>query len=607
MNALELRGTPRRRTRPIRRFPLLAIAIFGLAGPLGAAAAEPAVAGEDDAAGLDDTLSLTAYNVKADRIEDFGLRVESARYPFSSQLTTLTTVWFAKFAPQIIAVVPNTAAAKAGLQPGDRILKSEGRSTVGGPFSRNIFDKLQKKKWEEVASGKATVTWTLEIETPVTKFVRTVKLTVPTPPPHWGASVWRMPGGRSQSTVREPGPLAERSRAVLDNGIWTLLPWPMSGVVVGDVLPTSESTATGFAWHVGREREGWHQILVTQFGGHTQVFLEASSPSTGRRIYLTSPSGVLEKAWRWTRQANIALMKAKTAEVAAKVGEISAEEARVGFESELDLWTTKVAKVSARWPMELKPGYDANAIFAVLAAKEGTPLTAAPARPFAEKFPGLPPATEAERALFTDAYAKLGTDPDQWAYTETSHGVEDKRVLVKRVDPSKPEAERCVLFSVDGQPPTTADVQRWREDGGDQTKPLGEIPPFVSIVDLKELRVFKDEAAAVVFELRMRSDNADFPAEKFQAHFRVNKSSRGFENIAVKLREAFRVAGVVNILDAGLELRFQTFDPALAPQPVFLNMGGGVRVLLVKFSRSCEATRTDFKRVVPFEEAAAAK
>lgn len=68
---------------------------------------------------------------------------------------------------------------------------------------------------------------------------------------------------------------------------------------------------------------------------------------------------------------------------------------------------------------------------------------------------------------------------------------------------------------------------------------------------------------------------------------------------------AIAVAGVAKVTEAGLEVRFQTLDPALAPQPMQLKAGGGVRVLLVKFSRSFEATRTDFKRVVPFDEAAA--
>jgi hypothetical protein len=603
MNVLELRGTAPRPTLLSRGFPLFAIAIFGLAGPLAAAEPEPAAAADDDAAGNDDVVSLAAYNVKADRIEDFGLRVESVRYPFSSRGTGITTAWFAKFAPEIVAVVPNTAAANAGLQPGDRILKSEGRSTIGGPFSRNVFDKLQKKKWAEVATGKTNVTWTLEVETPATKLVRTVKLAVPTPPPRWGASIWRMPVGRSPGVVAEPGPLAERSRAVLDNGIWTLLPWPMALVIVDPVSPDSARTLTGYEWHVGNEREGWHQILVTQFLGHTRVFFETHSPSTGRRIYLTSPSGGLEKAWRWGRKENIALMGAKTADVMSKVGEVPVETARAGFESELDLWTTKVGKVSARWPFEVKPGYDANAIFAVLAAKDGAPPGAV-VRPFAREFMKLRPASDAERALFTDAYGKLGADSDQWAYTEASRGLDDKRLTVTRVDPSKPEAERSVLLSIDGKAPTPADVQRWRDDGGDTPKALGDLPPLTSIVDLKDLRIFQDEAAAVVFELPIRSDSADFPAEKFQALFRVNKTYRSFEDIAVKLRDSFRIAGVVKVTEAGIEVGFQTFDPALPPQPVRLKAGGGVRVLLVKFSRSFEATRADFTRVEPLDEAA---
>lgn len=581
-------------------------AMLTLAGPCAAVAAEPEpvpageAPAESEGAATDDVISLAAYNVKSDRIEDFGLRVASARYPGSPrQPTSLTTVWFAKYAPEVTAVVPNTAATRAGLQPGDRILKSEGRSTIGGPFSRNQWDKLQQRKWAEVAGGKRNVTWTLEVETPATKLVRTVKLVIPTPPPHWGASIWHGPEGRSPSTVVEAGPLAERSRAVLDNGIWTLLDWPFASVMGDNITPRSEPTGTGYAWELGNFREGSHRIIVTQLRGHTRVFLETASPATDRRIYLTSPSGVLEKAWRWNRQANIAVMRAKP-EIAAKAGEISLEEARVGFEHELDLWTTKVEKVSARWPFEVKPGYDADAIFAVL-APPGTARAAA-VRPFAADFLKLPPATEAQQAIFSEAYRKLGTEQDRWAYTETSHGLENTRVTVTRFDPSQPEAKRSMLLSVDGKTPTAADVQRWRDDGGDVPKALGDIPPLAGIVDLKQLRVAQEEATALVFELPIRNDSETFPTDKFQALFRVNKAGQSFEDITVKLRDSFRIAGVVKVTEAGLQARWQTLDPAYPPQPVFLKGGGGARILLVKISRDFETTRADFRRVDPYVE-----
>ena len=595
---------------PGRCFPLIAVALLSLAAPFGAVAAERAVPAEPAATAADeateeDVISLAAYNVKADRIEDFGLRIASAPYPDASRLLTSGTFWFAKFAPLITSVVPNTAAARAGLQPGERILKSDGQSTVGGLFSTGKFGqwaKSQKKKWAEVSAGKTNVAWTLEVESLAANAVRTVRLVVPTPPPHWGASVWRAPEGRKPSTVAEAGPLAERSRAVLDNGIATLLPWPFTSVAGDDVSPRSGPSVTGYEWHFENEHR-LHRIVVTQIHERTRVFFETVSPSTGRRIYLTSPSGALAKAWRWGREENIAMMKAKTAEAAAKVGEVRPEDARVGFEHELDLWTTKVRKLSPRWPFEVIPGYDPDAIFAGLAAKDGTPVAAAATiRPFAAEFLKLPPATDAQRALFADAYGRLGADADQWAYTETSHSFEDNRAIVTRVDPSKPEAERCVLLSIDGKAPTPDDVQRWRDNGGDTPKALGDLPPLASIVDLKELRIAGDEAAAVMFELPVRAGSAEFPAENFQALFRVNKAQRACEEIAVKLRDSFRVAGVVKITEAGMAVQFQVLDPALAPQPARLKMGGGVRVLLVKVSRSFDSARTDFQRVEPFDE-----
>ena len=295
---------------------------------------------------------------------------------------------------------------------------------------------------------------------------------------------------------------------------------------------------------------------------------------------------MLAKAWRWHR---------------GKPVEIPPQEARVAFEHERDLWATKVGKVSARWPFELKPGFDPDAIFATLNPKKEAPA-AAVARPLAAEFLNLPPASEAEKALFTEAYSKLGAESDHWAYTETSRGLEDRRVIVTRVDPSKPEAERSVLLSIDGKAPTPGETERWRADGGDVPKPLGDLPPLASLVDLKDVRIFKDETDAVIFELPIRNGNAEFPAEKFQALFRVNKTHRSFEDITVKLRESFRVAGVVKVIEGGMEMRFQIVDPAHPPQPVHLKAGGGARVLLVKLSRSFEASRTGFKRVEPFDE-----
>lgn len=558
---------------------MLGALVFAAAGlMIPCQGAETAEEDKDDDDG-EDLVMLSAYNVKADRIEDFGVRVWGTTYYRGPEKT-----FWPKFMPMISAIVPNTAASKAGLKPGEYIIRADGQSMRQGLFSMGKWRKTQAKKWAEVNSGKKNVTWTLELQSPATKATRTVKLVVPTPPPHWGASTWRAPEGRTPSVVTEPGPLAERARTIFDNGVWALLDWRFERVLGLRFAPGEEPT--GYEWRIGNRQEGLHRIFVTQFRGHTDVFLETSSRATGSRIYLTSPSGALEKAWHWPRKG--------------KSGEAPLEEAREGFEHELDFWTTKVEKVSARWPMEVKPGFDANAIFATAMMKGNSPAPVE--RPLAEQFLKLPPATEAQQAMFSDAYGKIGAEQDRWAYTETFRGVENKRVTMMRVDPSKPEAERCVLLTVDGKPPTAEDIQRWRDDGHDSPKALSSLPPLTSIVDLKDLRVFKDETAAVVFELPIRSGNAEFPTEKFQALFRVNKTYRSFEDITVKMRESFRVAGVVKVTEAGLSARFQTLDPAHPPQPVSLKGGGAVRIVLVKLSRDFEATRTNFKRVQPYVE-----
>jgi len=170
-------------------------------------------------------------------------------------------------------------------------------------------------------------------------------------------------------------------------------------------------------------------------------------------------------------------------------------------------------------------------------------------------------------------------------------------VRVMRIDPSKPEAERITLLKVDGRAPTAAQVQQWRDEGRDASATLGDLPPLGNVVNFDDLRVFSDGESAIVFEAAVRSGG-----DKLQALFRVNKARRFFEEINVKMREAVRVAGVVNITEAGLRVQFKTIDPLHLPQPVELRAGGAARVLLVKVSRAFEAKRTDFQRVDPYEE-----
>lgn len=514
---------------------------------------------------------MAPFNVKADRVEEFGFQMH-ARLDLVPGGTP-SGVW-------VTEVLPNTAAAKAGLRPGDEILNIDGRGLTAYFFT--LF-KLQEKKLAELAAGKKSVAWSLDVRTPGTKETRAVRMVVPSPPPHWGSTPWRAPEGRTPATVKEAGPLAARAREVLDHGIWTMLPWTS----FLDAPPRHVAPVLAYEWRI-TEPSGLHRIWVTQQRGKTEIVLQHQSRSSGGSLFLTSPSGALEKAHHWGAKKD--------------APEISPEEMRARFQAELDFWLSQVVRSTGRWPFETLTGNNGNPAFASDAPHSSE---AAKPAPRAATFLALPAADAAQRALFSDALGKIGSDEESWAYTETSRGFGDNRVTTVRIDPSKPPGERSTLLKIDGKAPKAAVLQRWREEGRGAPAALGELPPLSSVVDVNDVRVFADETAAIVFELPVQASGGAFPADKFQALFRVNKTQRAFEDFSVKLRESLRVAGVGKVTEAGLEVRFQTFDPALAPQPVLLRAGGGVRVLLVKFSRAFETTRTDFKRVVPFDEAAA--
>lgn len=556
----------RRPIPPGRRLPLLAFTLLSAVAPLGAQEAAYRM--------LDDVTLLPAFSVKGERMEDLGVRF-NITIGIPTSLNALT----------VAEVFPNTAAAKAGLRPGERVEKIDGK-TVGLTTIISVGfkpQKLQQRLWDELARGKKTVSVTMEVRAPHAKETRPVTLTLPSPAPHWGSEKWSAPEGRLPSVVKEPGPLAALAREVLDNGIWS-----------------GGYERSGYEWRIVQPTLG-HRIWVTQQGGKTEITLERQSAESGHSRFVTSPSGAMESGWGYPPKKQ-------------KQKAIPPEELRAQFEAEMDFWLHHVGRVTGRWPFEALSGETAVISSTAHALRSSITPTASPkesggaagksAAPLAAAFLKLPVATAEQQKLFSDALGKIGLDADVWAFTETLRSPTADHVTTARYDPSKPPETRSALLKVDAKEPKPAFLQQWRSEDHSALPGLGELPPLSTVVDVSDVRVFADETAAVVFELPVKASNAEFPADKFQARFRVNKTSRGFEDFAVKLREPMCAAGVAQIVDAGLEARFQALDPALAPQPVFLKMGGGVRVLLVKVSRAFEITRTDIKRVVPFDETA---
>ncbi|RXK52805.1 hypothetical protein ESB00_13875 [Oleiharenicola lentus] len=300
------------------------------------------------------TVELPALRVVGDPVEDFGFRV-SPVFDSSRSSGLLRT-----FTPVVDMVLPNTAASKAGLRPGDRIVLADNMPTGSHSRALREWQRLQKKKWAEIESGATGILWTLVVESVWAKGdTRFVRLELPTAAPHWGATIWQTPPDRKPVRVPEPGPLATRAEEILNNGIWMIL---RETYQKGFDLPTDAANPSFlcFQWTLWDERGG-HRMWVSRQRGRTDIIIEAIVRSNNQSVfggttpsrtpdqtlasvvttlatsgvaYLTSPSGRLEKAVKLGQET-----------------ELPIDAATAGFHAEMDFWLNQVGKTSPLWPL----------------------------------------------------------------------------------------------------------------------------------------------------------------------------------------------------------------------------------------------------------------
>jgi hypothetical protein len=172
------------------------------------------------------------------------------------------------------------------------------------------------------------------------------------------------------------------------------------------------------------------------------------------------------------------------------------------------------------------------------------------------------PVRAAVPPLLADAIQKVLADANRWAFTQTiveenGKGEETKRTVV-RYDPSKTYADQYVVLSVNGKPPSESDRSKYRRRGerrGERmekaesegrTDTVGSRQSLGELMDLDGATQAAEDRTSVMFEVPLRKEgNKRLPPEKFLVLARVNKTSRAFERVEVKLREPLRAALVV--------------------------------------------------------------
>ena len=235
-----------------------------------------------------------------------------------------------------------------------------------------------------------------------------------------------------------------------------------------------------------------------------------------------------------------------------------------------------------------------------------------------------PPAAEAGvPPLLLDALGRVARNFDRWAYTETrmatdEHGV-PKAESVFRFDPSKPYAEQYRPLKIDGKPPTEHQLKDYRHRGekrgekfakqeAEGRTPGAELPRFgiggsTASIDLAHAIVASEAADSITYEVPLRNDgHGTLPVEKFQLFARVNRSSHAFENVALRVRSAFRVKLILKVKSGDVNIDFATVDPQHDPVPVEMAGDATATILFMTFGGSFDLKRADFQRVKPYGE-----
>jgi hypothetical protein len=207
-------------------------------------------------------------------------------------------------------------------------------------------------------------------------------------------------------------------------------------------------------------------------------------------------------------------------------------------------------------------------------------------------------------APLASAFRLFARDANRWAYTQHSKQYDGKgRVKEERVvryDPSQHYDVQWTLLLKDGEPATEGEVKRHRRQMAKRSKErrtLGEL------LRIKEATLVQETEQDLIYEVPLQFEEGfRFSPDKFQVFVTVGREGPTLRALEVKLRSSLRVAGVVKVKSGEAEILFGRVLPPHGPAITRMEVEGSGSVLFVPMSSRAEATRTDFKRVTPYDD-----
>lgn len=217
-----------------------------------------------------------------------------------------------------------------------------------------------------------------------------------------------------------------------------------------------------------------------------------------------------------------------------------------------------------------------------------------------DPFTGMPdPLAEALRAYTKDA--------PRWAYTQRVTQFDRKGVMkggqVSRYDPSQHYDVQWTLLEQDGQTATERQQKKFRQERAklqQKRQPLGELLQLdrATLVEGQP-----DSADFLTYEVPLRpGEDMRLPPEKFQVFVKIACGTHQLHAIDVRLRGNLRVGGVVNVKSGEAHLKFEGVKPEFGPAPAFVSASGSVFIFFIPLGGRTEVTRSDFRRVTPYDD-----
>lgn len=205
------------------------------------------------------------------------------------------------------------------------------------------------------------------------------------------------------------------------------------------------------------------------------------------------------------------------------------------------------------------------------------------------------------------AVEKVAENANRWAYTQHVEMLDGKGKVQEnylvRFDPSRHPDEQWTLLQQEGKPATPAQIKKDRKE---RKKHAKERKTFGELLDLPQARAVVDPAAAglLTYEAPLRADDGFTRrfAGKLRVRVRVDPATETLARIDVTLLEPVRAVLVAKIKDVTVALNFHTVAPQFPPPLTDIRLEAGGTVALLPVTQRTEVTRTEFKRVTPFDE-----